>query len=147
MWVKKDYRDGRDNRLIHARVGGLIKVMKRWRTEKKLSPEELGRINYLIRRFESILAEDGADTSVAKPHGAGAYDAVSHDVKSSAGSDTECWIEPIPDSECEFYKIDDHSITCDIGHNMYQCSKQCLYSTNNPFGIPPYGSKYMKGRL
>ena len=147
MWVKKDYRDGRDGRLIHARVGGLIKVMKRWRTEKKLSPEELGRINYLIRRFEKILAEDDVDTSVVVSHGAGACDAVSSGVKSSASSDTECWIEPVPDSECEFYKIDQHRITCDIGHNMYQCSKQCLYSTNNPFGIPPYGSKYMKGRL
>ena len=50
-------------------------------------------------------------------------------------------------TQCEFFDLNANRIQCAIGCDMYRCSKRCIYATNVPGSLPPYGTKYMKGRM
>ena len=50
-------------------------------------------------------------------------------------------------TQCEFFDLDANRIQCAIGCDMFHCSKRCAYATNVSGSLPPYCTKYMKGRL
>ena len=50
-------------------------------------------------------------------------------------------------TQCEFFDLNANRIQCAIGCDMYFCTENCRYATNTPGSLPPYCTKYMKGRL
>lgn len=46
---------------------------------------------------------------------------------------------------CDFCTVRDGQCHCKIKMDTYFCSENCAFATNNPLGLPPYGTKYMKG--
>jgi len=52
---------------------------------------------------------------------------------------------PHVNDRCEFFDLDANRIWCAIGCDMYHCDLSCIYATNVPGTLPPYGTKYMKG--
>jgi len=114
--------------VIHARVAGLLNVMNRWTTEVEMEQDERQRVSYMIKRVTKILEEDKPD-------------------KRRAVLDENSLQDSPINSGCEFYDIDQNRVRCALGCSMYQCSKNCGYATNVPGSMPPYKTKYMRGRL
>lgn len=48
---------------------------------------------------------------------------------------------------CEFHDVNDRKDICMIGMDVEYCSEDCAFATTNPLSTPPYGSRYIKGRL
>ena len=53
--------------------------------------------------------------------------------------------KPKYNTACDFCTVRDGQCHCKIKMDTYFCSENCAFATNNPVGLPPYGTKYMKG--
>ena len=93
---------------------------------RMMSKRERADLAYILSVMKSILAEDAAEEEKEMP------------CRNSS---------QYLNTQCEFFDLDANRIQCAIGCDMYQCSRKCIYATNVPGTLPPYCTKYMKGRL
>ena len=116
---------------LHNRLHGLMGVIGRKLGEadapgRKMSKRERADLAYILSVMKSILEEDIAEEEKEMP------------CRNSS---------QYLNTQCEFFDLDANRIQCAIGCDMYQCSRKCIYATNVPGTLPPYCTKYMKGRL
>ena len=116
---------------IHNRLHGLMGVVRKKLGEadtpgRMMSKRERADLAYILSVMKSILAEDVAEEEKEMP------------CRNS---------NQYLNTQCEFFDLDANRIQCAIGCDMYQCSMKCIYATNVPGTLPPYCTKYMKGRL
>ena len=112
---------------LHNRLYGLTKLVRKMLDEadapgKQMSKRERADLNHILSIMNKMLAED--DENGETP------------VKLS---------DPHVNDRCEFFDLDANRIQCAIGCDMYHCDLSCIYATNVPGTLPPYGTKYMKG--
>lgn len=127
---------------LNRRLRGLAKVIRASINEAKEGDEsrELKNLSYLLGRIEGMLADDDADRRRAKRQMLDDMDSrpVAMPVRNS---------DQYLNTQCEFFDLDANRIQCAIGADLYHCSLRCIYATNVSGSLPPYCTKYMKGRL
>ena len=116
---------------LHNRLHGLTGVIRKKLNEadapgRKMSKRERADLSYILSVMKSMLAEDALEEE-----------------KEMACRNSAQYLN----TQCEFFDLDANRIQCAIGCDMYFCSKKCIYATNVPGTLPPYCTKYMKGRL
>lgn len=116
---------------LHNRLGGLAAVVGKKLDEaddpgRPMSKREQEDLKYILSRIEQMLMDDAKETEGEMP------------VKYS---------RQYLNTQCEFFDLDANRIQCAIGCDMFHCSKRCAYATNVYGSMPPYCTKYMKGRL
>lgn len=123
-----------DHLILHNRLCGLARLVRKMMEEadapgRIMSRRERKDLTHILKIMNTILLEDNIRNEVEKGE------------------------IPVKDEDenlnirCEFFDLDANRIQCAIGCDMYHCSKKCVYATNVPGSLPPYGTKYMKGRL
>ena len=119
---------------LHSRLYGLMKTVSRKLQEadapgRQMSKREHSDLTYILSVMEKMLAEDSTEGS--------------RDPEEMPCRNSSQYLN----TQCEFFDLDANRIQCAIGCDMYHCSKRCIYATNVPGTLPPYCTKYMKGRL
>ena len=119
---------------LHSKLYDLMQTVSRKLQEadtpgRQMSKREQSDLTYILSVMENMLAEDLAERS--------------HDPEEIPCRNSSQYLN----TQCEFFDLDANRIQCAIGCDMYHCSKRCIYATNVPGTLPPYCTKYMKGRL
>lgn len=119
---------------LRRRLYGPEKMIRRmlrngYKPERQMSKRERADLIHIQAIVTSII-EDCHDRTRGKPY--------AEPVRNS---------QQYLNTQCEFFDLDANRIQCAIGCDMYRCSKGCIYATNVPGSMPPYGTKYMKGRI
>lgn len=115
---------------LHNRLFGLTKLIRKMLDEanapgRQMSKRERADLNHILSIMNKMLMEDNeTDETTEMP------------VKFSG---------PHVNDRCDFFDLDANRIQCAIGCDMYHCNLSCIYATNVPGTLPPYGTKYMKG--
>lgn len=123
---------------LRQRLAGLAKVIGDELNDpnQSMTNRERKDLSYLHRRMTQILKDDqeAQDTYIR--------------LKGLEDEEMPCpHSNQYLNTQCEFFDIDSNRIQCAIGWDMYRCNSRCLFATNTPGSLPPYGTKYMKGRL
>lgn len=118
---------------LHNRLYGLARLIRKMVCEAdkpgfQMSKRERADLNHILSVMNTMLAEDCRNED---NNGTGDMP-----VKHS---------NQYLNTQCEFFDLDANRIQCAIGCDMFHCSKNCIYATNVPGALPPYGTKYMKG--
>jgi hypothetical protein len=115
---------------LHNRLFGLTKLIRKMLDEanapgRQMSKRERADLYHILSIMNKMLMEDNeTDETTEMP------------VKFSG--------QHVND-RCDFFDLDANRIQCAIGCDMYHCNLSCIYATNVPGTLPPYGTKYMKG--
>ena len=120
-----------DYSAIHKRLNGLAGLVRNMLGDadapgRNMSKREREDLRHILSVMNKILAEDEADRNQEMP------------CRNS---------RQYLNTQCEFFDLDANRIQCAIGCDMFHCSKNCIYATNMAGSLPPYCTKYMKGRL
>ena len=139
--TQEEHTDQRSR--LNRRLRGLAKVIRASIKDarEKDASKELKDLSYLLGRIEEMLADDDAERGRAKRQGKDELEPnrpVAMPVRNS---------DQYLNTQCEFFDLDANRIQCAIGADLYHCSLRCLYATNVSGSLPPYCTKYMKGRL
>ena len=115
---------------LHNRLYGLMKLVRKMLDEadapgRQMSKREHADLNHIFSIMSQMLAEDSETEELDEMQ-----------VKYSG---------PHVNDRCDFFDLDANRIQCAIGCDMYHCDLSCIYATNVPGTLPPYGTKYMKG--
>ena len=116
---------------VHSRLHGLARMIKKKLNDAEtpglpMSKRERNELEHILSVMNTILAEDIAEAGMEMP------------CRNS---------NQYLNTQCEFFDLNANRIQCAIGCDMYHCSRKCIYATNVPGALPPYCTKYMKGRL
>lgn len=114
---------------IHTRLNGLAGLVGKMLGDadapgKIMSKREREDLRHILSVMNTILAEEDRDQEMPCRNS-----------------------RQYLNTQCEFFDLDANRIQCAIGCDMFHCSKRCAYATNVSGSLPPYCTKYMKGRL
>lgn len=121
---------------LHKRLKGLTKVIKKMIKEAEaasslISGKECDDLKFIYSRLQWMLADDRKDTARSK-------------VKRDEGEQSFSERYSL-NTGCDFFDLDANRAQCAVGGDLYHCGRNCLYATNVPGTLPPYGTKYMRG--
>lgn len=112
---------------LHNRLYGLARLIRKMVCEAdkpgfQMSKREKADLNHILSILNTMLAEDSETGEMPVKHS-----------------------KQYLNTQCDFFDLDANRIQCAIGCDMFHCSRNCIYATNVPGTLPPYGTKYMKG--
>lgn len=118
---------------LHNRLFGLTKLIRKMLDEanapgRQMSKRERADLYHILSIMNKMLAEDSEADERDRTNGTSVE-----------------FFEPHVNDRCDFFDLDANRIQCAIGCDMYHCNLSCIYATNVPGTLPPYGTKYMKG--